>query len=234
MSTLLVDAEAISLRQRLAPTNLSIPAGSLTAVIGPNGSGKTSLLRALARIERPGGRVWLDGKDLDRQPPAWRAARLGFLPAGREISWAIPVRDLLALGGSSPAALRHSEVVERLELGPLLDRPVDRLSTGERSRVLLGRLLLAGPVLLLLDEPLSHLDPYWVLWVLKMLREAAQAGASVLVTLHDLHQIGRFDRVLVMENGRIADDGSPRDVLTSPVFERVFRVPADAVADLCG
>jgi len=234
MTAPLLTAKAISLAHRLAPTDLALRAGALTAVIGPNGSGKTSLLRALGRIERPGGKVYFDGQDLDRQAPAWRAARLGYLPAGREIAWAIPVRDLLDLGSRAAADERRAGVIDQLELGLLLDRPVDQLSTGERSRVLLGRLLLGRPRLLLLDEPLSHLDPYWVLGVLGLLREAAHSGASVVVTLHDLHQIGRFDRVLVMKNGELAADGSPRDVVTSPVFERVFRISADAVADLRG
>ncbi|WP_114227952.1 MULTISPECIES: ABC transporter ATP-binding protein [Sphingomonas] len=226
MSGPLLQAAAVALDDRLQPTDLSLEAGTLTAVIGPNGSGKTSLLKALARIERPAGRVTLAGENLDRMPPARRAARLGYLPASRDLAWAIPVRDLLRLGtadGDPPPAL-----LDRFELAPLLDRAVDRLSTGERARVLLARLLASKPDLLLLDEPLSNLDPYWVTTVIAALRTAADEGAAVLLTLHDLHLLDRCDRVLMMTQGALVADGTPTAVRTGPHFEQVFRVSAAA------
>lgn len=225
----LLQASAVSLAGRLQPTSLAFHGGTMCAAIGPNGSGKTSLLRALARIERPGGTVLLDGRDLDRMPPAWRSRHLGYLPAGRELAWPIPVRDLIPLGGESSVEQRDT-VVEALELAPLLDRPVSQLSTGERTRALLARLLAAAPSLLLLDEPLSHLDPYWVVRCLELLREASNAGALVLVTLHDLHQLGRFDRVLLLSDGAVVDDGDPAQVLASASFEQVFRIRASEVS----
>lgn len=225
-----LNASAVSLAGRLEPTDLLFEAGTMTAIIGPNGSGKTSLLRALARVERPGGTVLIGGEDLDHMPPSRRIQQLGYLAAGRELAWPIPVHDLLQLGASDLSPERLTTVIHALELEKLVDRPVDQLSTGERSRVLLARLLAGRPSLLLLDEPLSHLDPYWVLHVLGLLREAARGGALVLLTLHDLHQLARFDRVLVMDGGRIAADGSPADVLASARFEQVFRVPAQDVS----
>ena len=119
-----------------------------------------------------------------------------------------------------------------IETGRLLfGKTTDGAVHWNRKKVVrLARLLAGRPSLLLLDEPLSHLDPYWVLHVLGLLREAARGGALVLLTLHDLHQLARFDRVLVMEGGRIAADGTPADVLASARFEQVFRVPAQDVS----
>ncbi len=96
-----------------------------------------------------------------------------------------------------------AELIEMLELRPLADRPVNQLSTGERSRVLLARALAARPRLLLLDEPLSNLDPYWVLKTLEILKtEASANGSVVLASLHDLNQMAAFDRVLLLDRGR--------------------------------
>ena len=119
-------------------------------------------------------------------------------------------------------------MLKQLELEALADRPVDHLSTGERSRVLLARALAARPRLLLLDEPLSNLDPYWVLRTLQILNsEADRNGCAVLASLHDLNQVSAFERVLLVDGGRIVADGSPTEVMESPELVRAFRIEKD-------
>ena len=220
---ILVRAKALTLAGRLQPTALDLAAGSLTCLIGPNGSGKTSLLHALARIGRPVGDVLIDGVDPDAAPPRQRQSLLAFLPASREIAWPITARDVIALGGGYPAPW-----IAALALGKLADRPMDRLSTGERSRVLIARALAAGPKLLLLDEPVSNLDPWWQLELMRLLRDYAGGGRAVVAAMHDLDLAGRFaGRLLVMNEATVVADGLPAEVLASDMLPKVFGIRRD-------
>ena len=222
--TSLVQARGLRVAERLASTDLDVRAGEFVALIGPNGSGKTTLLRALAGIEGEGD-VLIDGQQPSAAAPARRMRLLSFLPASRDIVWPIPARDVIALGlpGGEPGRTDH--LLEVLELGALADRPVNSLSTGERSRVLLARALAANPRLLLLDEPLSNLDPYWVLRTLDILKALlAEENCAAIVSLHDLGQVERFDRLLLLEGGRVAVDAAPQEVVASAELARIFRI----------
>lgn len=227
--TSLLEARDLSVGARLHPTSLGAATGEMIAVIGPNGAGKTSLLRAIAVIELDAGRVTIAGEDVAESAPARRMRLLSFLPATRGLVWPISARDVIALGIPTPDPKRVEELVQLLELDHLADRAVNSLSTGERSRVLFARALAAEPRLLLLDEPLSNLDPYWVLSTLRILREAsASSGCAVLVSVHDLSQVEAFDRVLLVHDGTIVADGRPGEILNSPSLSHAFRIERGA------
>lgn len=217
-------ARQVGIAGRLDPTDLDIGASELVALVGPNGGGKTSLLRALARIERSAGAVAIDGEDVDFAPPARRRQMLSFLPASRDLTWPISTEDVIQLGLERPDPGRVAELIELFELRRLAGRPVNRLSTGERARVLAARALAARPAILLLDEPLSNLDPYWVLRFLEIFRAAAAAGQAVLVALHDLGQIRHFDRALLIADGQVQIDEAPTSLVASERFEKIFRI----------
>jgi iron complex transport system ATP-binding protein len=217
--TLLV-ARGIALPGRLEPASLSVESPALIALVGPNGSGKTSLLHALARIGGARGEVRIEDSDPDSLAPGARRRLLAYLPATRDVAWPVTARDLVALGGGV-----FDAVAADLDLEPLADRRMNELSTGERSRVLLARALAPRPRLLLLDEPAANLDPAWQLRLMALLREVVARGQAVVAAFHDLDLAARHaDRMLVMSGGRIAADGPPREILAGEVIRDVFGI----------
>ncbi len=137
----------------------------------------------------------------------------------------IAARDVIALGLDRPPI---DDLIALLELEALADRPINQLSTGERARVLLARALVGKPQLILLDEPLSNLDPYWVLRLMAILESTAKSGHMVLAALHDLSLLPRFDRALLITEGQVLMDEAPASLMASERFEETFRIqPAD-------
>jgi iron complex transport system ATP-binding protein len=217
-------ATGVAIAGRLEPTDLKVDAGELMALVGPNGGGKTSLLRALARVEHATGTVLIHGEDVDTAPPARRRHLLSFLPASRDFAWPIAARDVIALGLDRPDPARIDELISLLELDQLSDRPINQLSTGERARVLTARALVGNPGIVLLDEPLSNLDPYWVLRLMAILETTARSGHAVLVALHDLSLLPRFGRALLTADGQVLMDEAPASLMASERFGEVFRI----------
>ena len=217
----LLDAEGLALAGRLEPTSVALEAGTLACLNGPNGSGKTSLLHAIAGIGSPKGEVRIDGIDPWRLGPSHRQRLLTYLPASRDIRWPLTASDLVRLGGAE----RIEPILTELDLERFANRRVDRLSTGERARVLLARALAPRPRLLLLDEPVANLDPLWQIRLMQHLRTAAlDRDRAVLIAAHDLQLAGEYaDRLIVMNGGRIVADGGP-ELLDGPHVAAVFGV----------
>ena len=224
--TVLLEARGLALPGRLAETSLTLRAGELTCLIGPNGSGKTSLLHALAGIGAPTGDVTIGGADPRRLGPARRQRLFAYLPASRDISWPLAAADLIALGLPVEDRAAVARVVQALDLAAFAERRVDRLSTGERSRVLIARALAAEPKLLLLDEPAANLDPLWQLRLMDLLRALArERGQALLVAMHDLELTRIYaDRLMIMQAGRVVADGDPAALLAGPHVPEVFGI----------
>jgi iron complex transport system ATP-binding protein len=204
-----------------------LQAGQLTCLVGPNGSGKTSFLHALAGIGRPLGEVRIDGIDPKALAPKQRMRLLSYLPASRDIRWPLTAHDLVALGCSGPEdRVRIPRLLDELDLASLARRRIDRMSTGERSRVLIARALVNRPTLLLLDEPAANLDPLWQLRLMDHLQRLARGqNQALLVAVHDLELARHFaHRLIIMERGAIAADGDPAQVLAGPDIPKVFGI----------
>lgn len=213
--------------------------GTITALVGRNGTGKTTVLRALVGLHRPDrGSVALDEVALAQLAPRQRARRLAWLPAG-EPPWGDPTGLALVLLGRTPHLgrlgrplpddLAHAHgVLARLDAAALADRRYSTMSGGERQRVMLARMLASEAEVLVLDEPTAALDIGHALRVLALCRRLADGGATVIMSLHDLELArDRVDRVLCLTGDPDRHHvGTPAEVLTAGRVAEAFGVIA--------
>ena len=214
--------------------SVALEPGMVTAICGPNGAGKSTLLGVLAGLIAPvAGTVTLDGAPLAGLASRTRAQAIGFLPQTGDVAWDIAVAHLVALGrlpyGDEHGAGRTSieAALSAMGLESLADRPVSQLSGGERARALLARVLAGDPRWILADEPLAALDLAHQLALLTRLKYAARSGTGVVLVVHDLAlAMNHADRVVVLDQGRVAADGAPEQALAEAVIARVWGVKA--------
>ncbi|MFF1796703.1 ABC transporter ATP-binding protein [Kitasatospora sp. NPDC058263] len=224
--------------------DLELPGGAVTAIVGPNACGKSTLLRGLVRLLGPAaGTVTLDGSDIHRMSARALAKRMGLLPQQPVTPEAITVEALVRLGRFphqrllTPWSKADQAAVEdalaRTGTTDLRDQQVDRLSGGQRQRAWIALALAQDTDLLLLDEPTTFLDLRHQLDVLDLVADLhAEAGRTVVMVLHDLGQAARYaDHLVVLEDGRLAAAGPPAEVLTADLVEAVFQVPCQVVPD---
>nr|WP_067546304.1 ABC transporter ATP-binding protein [Nocardia crassostreae] len=224
--------------------DLTLPGGAVTAIVGPNACGKSTLLRALSRLLRPsGGAVTLDGADLHRMSARALALRLGLLPQQPITPEAITVEALVRLGRyphqrmlrpwseSDQAAVE--DALRRNGTDGLRDQQVDQLSGGQRQRAWIALALAQDTDLLLLDEPTTFLDLRHQLDVLDLVSELhAEAGRTVIMVLHDLGQAARYaDHLVVLHDGRLAAAGAPAEGLDAELVRTVFGVDCRVIPD---
>lgn len=223
--------------------DVAIPDGVFTAVIGPNACGKSTLLRALARLLRPrAGTVVLDGRNIRDLPSTQLARRLGLLPQTPIAPDGITVADLVARGrhphqsvlaqwsARDEAAIQRAMAATRVT--ELADRQVSELSGGQRQRVWIALALAQETDLLLLDEPTTYLDITHQLEVLELLQTLRAQGRTIVAVLHDLNQAARYaDHLIAVRDGAIVAQGSPRDLITADTVERVFGLRSRVIHD---
>ncbi|OUZ09970.1 iron dicitrate ABC transporter ATP-binding protein [Aeromicrobium sp. PE09-221] len=224
--------------------DLTIPTGKITTIVGANACGKSTLLRAMARLLAPRtGRVVLDGKELHRLPTKEVARMLGLLPQSPIAPEGIAVADLVGRGRHPHQKVfarwsREDEeaVLSALEATgttDLADRSVDELSGGQRQRVWIAMALAQQTDLLLLDEPTTFLDVTHQIEVLDLLTDLnRQRGTTIVMVLHDLNLAARYaDHLIAVAAGALHAAGPPADVLTAATVREVFGLESEVVTD---
>lgn len=227
-------------RRVLDGVDLDLRAGEVLVLVGPNGAGKSTLLSVLAGDRAPAeGSVELDGAALASWHVAERARRRSVLTQSNDVSFPFPAIDVVRMGRAPwrrrPESADDERAVDEAiaagEVAAFVERPVTGLSGGERARVAFARSFAQECGIALLDEPTASLDIRHQHRVLARTRARARAGGAAVVVLHDLGLAAAYaDRIALLEGGRLAAVGAPRDVLEPALLTRVYRHPIDVVA----
>ncbi|HEX2294927.1 MAG TPA: ABC transporter ATP-binding protein [Actinomycetota bacterium] len=242
-----IEVAGLSVSYGAAPVveglDLEVPAGSWVALIGANGAGKTTVLRAVAGLVAFRGRVRVGDVDVAAAPRRTLARHIAYVPQRPVLPDGASVTDYVLMGRNPH--IRYlatesradvdavAEALERLDLGPFADRDVAELSGGEAQRVVLARALAQAAPVLLLDEPTSELDIGHQQQVLELVdRLRRDVGLTVLSTMHDLTVAGQYaGRFVLLEAGRGVAAGAPEDVLRADLIRRYYGASVEVVAN---
>ncbi|WP_134739137.1 ABC transporter ATP-binding protein [Nocardioides sp. 503] len=224
--------------------DLVVPAGRITAIVGANACGKSTLLRSMTRLLRPRqGQVLLDGEQVHKLPAKTLARTLGLLPQAPVAPEGITVSDLVGRGRnphqrvlsrwSADDDAAVATALEATDTVDLADRAVDELSGGQRQRVWIAMALAQQTDLLLLDEPTTYLDVSHQIEVLDLLTDLNRTrGTTIVMVLHDLNLAARYaDHLVALADGRLHSAGEPHTVLTEETVRTVFGMDCTVIVD---
>jgi iron complex transport system ATP-binding protein len=226
--------------------SLSIERGEMVGILGPNGSGKTTLLKIFSAVLRGRGDVEVNGRRIETYGKRELSRLFAMVPQESQILFPYTVAEIVLMGRASyhsPLALEGKKDLEvaraSMELTdsrPFSDRYLHELSGGEKQRVIIARALAQEPQILLLDEPSAFLDLKHQVQVFELMRRLnREHNLTIVAALHDLNLAALFfQRLVMLRNGRIYRDGTPRDVLTEETIEEVYGVHVKIQLDSSG
>ena len=234
-----LEMQGISLSYNHAPVvdkvSFQVVPGEMLGLIGPNGCGKTSIIKALSRvITLRSGKIKLDGQDINGLSRSQMAKLIGVVPQNPLMPETFTVSEVVLLGRTPHLGLlRHESALdlkivgwamERTGISPLANRYIGELSGGERQRVTVARVLAQEPVAILLDEPTANLDINHQAAILDLIRDLCkERNLAVLIALHDLNLAAQYcDRLVMLKAGRLFAEGTPRQVITAENILAVY------------
>lgn len=222
--------------------NLEIPIGKITALVGANGSGKSTILKTMARIMSPKeGTVLLDGKSIHAQSTKEVAKQLAILPQNPTAPDGLTVYELVNYGrfphqqGFGALSTEDKRIInwalEMTGMNKFYNRPVDQLSGGQRQRAWIAMALAQQTDILFLDEPTTFLDMAHQLEVLKLLEKLnREEKRTIIMVVHDLNHASRYAQHMVaIRSGTVVSEGAPEKVMTQKVLREVFGIEADII-----
>jgi len=214
--------------------NFKLKKGKIYALIGPNGAGKTTLFRVIAGILKPWqGTILWKGENLNRLSPRVKAKLISYLPQGLPTHLSLLVEEVLSLGRIPylrrliPLSSKDKEIIRHvareMSIETFLSRRVCELSGGEIQRVFIAQALVQEPELLLLDEPVAHLDLSYRVKILDFISQLKTKGMTIFMILHDLNLASEYaDYLILLSKGKIHSQGAPEEVLTYQTLEEVY------------
>ncbi len=222
----------------LRDVNCSIQEGEWWGIIGPNGSGKSTLLQLISGVDKiTTGELKIRGHHVSKYSRRELSQMLAVLQQDGLPAINYPVRDIIEMGRfpfqdwigrdrGENADTIIEDIMDKLQLQELGDRPLDELSGGQRQRVALGKVMAQEPQILLLDEPTTFLDIYYQLQFMELVASwRKETGITVIAVLHDLNLAAQFcDKLLVLQEGEVVGLGTPDEILTEDNIRRVYKV----------
>lgn len=226
--------------------SFSVPEGGLTALLGCNGTGKTTLFRCMLGIQpHYSGEIDLDGRELRQYSASQLASKIAYIPQNHYPAFNYSVLDMVLMGTTQqlrafaspgPKQIRLAEeAMARLGISALSYRDYMHLSGGEKQLVLIARALAQQAPILLMDEPTASLDFGNQLRVMDQVRQLSHSGYTVVMSTHNpQHALSYCDRVLALKSGRVQADGTPEDVIDEALMEALYGVSVQFEDTLCG
>ncbi|WP_186578684.1 ABC transporter ATP-binding protein [Aquibacillus kalidii] len=224
--------------------SLEIPSNKISVIIGANASGKSTLLKTLARLIKPtSGKITLDGRQLNKIPPKQLARTLGLLPQSPIVPEGISVADLVGRGRFPHQSLFSgwtnkdyeavAEAMDIMNITELANRHIDELSGGQRQRVWIAMALAQQTDILFLDEPTTFLDITYQVEILDLLTDLNRKhGTTIVMVLHDINLSARYaDNIFAINQGKLVAEGEPSQVISSKLIEDIFGLHSTVIKD---
>ena len=222
-------------KEVLRNININIKRGKFYTILGPNGSGKTTLLRLLSKsLHMEKGDIFIDEVALTQIKPTFLAKKMAVVPQSTEIEFDFSVQDIVLMGRTPHISRFCSESAKDLEIAmnamkctntwELRNKSINALSGGEKQRVVVARAIAQETGIILLDEPISHLDIHHQIEIMNQLKQLNKnKNITIIMVLHDLNIAAAYgDHMILMHDGGVYKDGTPEEVLTEDIIKKVY------------